>query len=237
MIASLLGLNKRRMVETPQGTFFLDPASQFGSNLMNGGYEPQMAEVLARHLQPGGVFIDLGANEGYFSVIASRLVGPAGAVIAVEPQSRLQPVIQTNLTANGCGNVQVIRCVVAEKTETRRLALAGSINTGSSSLFPQAKYSLPTEAVQSLSLSELLARAGVADCDLMKVDIEGAEYDVFMTAGDVLKSGVLRNIALEFHNSILDSRGLSGADLHRHILANGYELDDSQGHWVYSFRG
>jgi FkbM family methyltransferase len=71
-----------------------------------------MGAVLRRYLRPGAVFIDMGANEGYFSVLASGVVGPSGAVIAVEPQSRLQGVIQTNLDANACLNVRLVRCVV-----------------------------------------------------------------------------------------------------------------------------
>ena len=69
----------------------------------------------------------------------------------------------------------------------------------------------------------------------MKVDIESAEYEVFMSSGDLLRSGRIRNIALEIHNSLLKERGLSGQTLHEHILACGYSLDDSLGNWVYKF--
>jgi len=236
-VAAVCGLNRRRLVRADHGTFLINPISDFGSAILKGEYEPQMRSVLSRYLSPGGVFIDLGANEGYFSVLASHLVGPKGTVIAIEPQSRLQNVFQTNLAVNECYNVRLIRCAVCDRTGTAQLSLAPSTNTGASSLFRSTRYALPTEEIRSLCLGDLLDRTGVEHCDLMKVDIEGAEYDVFMAAADVLKKGVLKNIALEIHSSILESRGLSADELHKYIVENGYELNSELGPWVYSFGG
>jgi FkbM family methyltransferase len=233
--ARICGLSKRRFVRTEHGTFFINPISNFGSILLGvAKYEPQMVSVLRRYLRPGAVFIDLGANEGYFSVIASGIVGTHGTVIAVEPQSRLQNVIQTNLDANDCFNVRLVRCALSGRTEKVRLALAPDINIGSSSLFRQTKYVLPTEEVQSFCLDEFLDRVGVDHCDLMKVDIEGSEYDVFMAAGDVLRKGILNHVALEIHHSALAKRGLAPDTLHAHMVESGYRVDGDLGPWVYS---
>jgi len=233
--ARICGLNKRRLLRTEQGTFFINPISNFGSTLLAGEYEPQMGAVLRRYLRPGAVFVDMGANEGYFSVLASSLVGPEGTVIAVEPQSRLQSVIEANLEANRCSNVRLIRCVVSGRTEKVRLSLAPDTNTGSSSLFRQTKYVVPTEEVQSFSLADFLNRAGVERCDMMKVDIEGAEYDVFMEGGDILRKGVVKHVVLEIHHAILANRGLSTDSLQAHMIESGYQVDKAMGPWVYTF--
>ena len=68
-----------------------------------------------------------------------------------------------------------------------RLHLTRGANTGGSSLFLLTKYALPTEEVQSFTLADFLANSGIGRCDLLKVDIEGAEYDVFMNAENVLR--------------------------------------------------
>jgi FkbM family methyltransferase len=235
-IGYFCGLSKRRTLRTERGTFLVNPLSRLGLQLATGRlYEPKMVEVLHKYLRPGSVFIDLGANEAYFSVIASRIVGPRGIVIAVEPQSRLQGVIRANLTVNTCYNVRVIQAVVSSQTGIARLQLSSELNNGGSSLFRSTRCPVHTEEVQSFTLAEFLSRTGIERCDLMKVDIEGAEHDVFMTAKGILRSGVIRNIALEIHNSILENRGLSGNDLHQAILNCGYRLHDDLGHWVYSF--
>lgn len=234
LVATVLRLNKRRFVRTEHGTFYINPASDFGSAICTGGHDAKTRNVLSCYLPPGGVFIDLGAHEGYFTVLGSKLVGPRGTVIAVEPQSRLHQVIQTNLEANECFNVRLIRCALSGETGKTRIWLAPETNIGSSSLFRQTRYPLPTEAVPTFSLADLIERIGADRCDLMKVDIESSEYEVFMAAGAVLKSGIIRNIAIEIHNSMLQSRGLSGDRLHHHILEHGYRLNTELGAWVYN---
>ncbi|MBV8551992.1 MAG: FkbM family methyltransferase [Acidobacteriaceae bacterium] len=232
--ARLLGLTKRRVLETQQGIFYVNPCTRLGTDLLTGVYEPEMVQVLHRHLHAGATFIDLGANEGYFTVIGSKLVGPGGSVIAIEPQSRLQPIIQENLYLNSCFNVRVLRTVIAERTGEFSLSLTSDLNTGGSSIANGRPVRARTETIRGVSLADFLTKAAISHCDLMKVDIEGAEYDVFMNAGDVLRQHTIRRIALEIHNSTLERRGLSGQDLHRFILDCGYALDDSLGTWVYT---
>jgi FkbM family methyltransferase len=234
-VANICGLSKRRVIDTTRGKFMVSPMSHLGYQLAHGGYEPEMTAAIGRHLKPGDVFVDLGANEGYFSVIASPLVGSRGKVIAVEPQSRLQATIDANLALNGCTNVKVFSLIVADTTGTMRLHLTRGANTGGSSLFRPTKYALPTEEVQSFTLADFLSKVGIDTCDLLKVDIEGAEYEVFMNAEEVLRAGAIRNIALEIHDSILARRGLSGEALHRWILSCGYTLRDEGPVRVYSW--
>lgn len=220
--ARISGMSKRRPVRTDNGVFWLNPVTNLGRALQRGPYEPALEATLRKYLYPGAVFIDLGANEGYFTVIASGLVGPSGQVIAIEPQFRLQSVIAANLALNNCFNVRLARAVVAGRTEPVELSMTSEINSGASSLFPATKYRLPTEAVQGYTLADFLNRCAVGGCELMKVDIEGAEYDVFMAAGDVLRSGIIRTIAIEFHPRAFKRRGLSQNELGAFIESCGY---------------
>jgi FkbM family methyltransferase len=236
-VSHTLGLTKRYAFRTPQGIFSVSPVSRFGYCLLNKlQYEPGMAAVLQRHLAAGSTFVDLGSNEGYFAVIASKLVGATGRVVAVEPQSRLQPVIAENLRLNGCQNVTVYPVLVGAQCGRGSITLTTEMNPGASSMYTEhmrGRCLLQTEGVESLTLEALLDRACIECCDLMKVDIEGGEWDLFWNAGPVLKSGRIRKMAVEMHNSIFAARGVSGLDLHNYILSCGYLLDDSLGPWVY----
>jgi FkbM family methyltransferase len=236
-IAHISGLNRRTFVHTEYGTFFVNPVSNLGFLLRRGEYEPSTREVLSQYLKPGGVFVDLGANEGYFTVLASRLVGSRGMVIAVEPQSRLQAVIQTNIAANNCHNVRLVRAAISSKTQRVYLELASDMNNGATSLFRRTKYPLPKEEVQSYTLAELFHSIEMDQCDLMKVDIEGAEYDLLMGAQEVLKRGVIRHMVIEAHDSILARRGLSWERTHQVVSECGYRLANQRNPWVYSFGG
>ena len=105
----------REIAETSQGKFWIDPASNLGYKLLYvGEHEPYMIKTLQQYLQPGSTFIDLAANEGYFSVIASKLVGSQGKVFAIEPQSRLLDIINKNLDLNECNNVKILPIAISD---------------------------------------------------------------------------------------------------------------------------
>jgi protein-L-isoaspartate O-methyltransferase len=140
-IARISRLDRRRFVQTEHGAFFVNPMSNLGSRLLLGEYEQSTTALLSQYLKPGAVFVDLGANEGYFTVIASRVVGPGGRVFAIEPQSRLPEVLETNLRANYCRNVRLIKAVVSSKTERMQLALISDMNTGATSFIHKHEVS------------------------------------------------------------------------------------------------
>jgi FkbM family methyltransferase len=235
-LCTVFGLERRKPFRSRHGLFFVSPVSSLGNTLIEEGeYEPSMAAVLQKYLKPGDVFIDLGANEGYFSVIASGLVGKGGRVIAIEPQARLQMVIQANLELNGCSNVEVHHILLSAADGESTLTLT-PLNTGASSMTPslqRLRRIMPVERVPSRTLGSFLESIPITTCDFMKVDIEGAEWDVFMGAGEVLRRGIIRRFALDIHNGILAARGIRGRDLHEFVLSCGYALDDSLGPWVY----
>ena len=74
-------------------------------------YEPQTTEYLRRHLRPGGVFADVGANHGYFTILAAGLVGERGRVFAFEPNPPVFEQLATHVRLNGFEH----RVVLVEK--------------------------------------------------------------------------------------------------------------------------
>jgi FkbM family methyltransferase len=235
LLLNLFGLNKRKVIQLDTGKFYVDPTSNFGSSVANGAYESELVMLIQKHLAPGSTFLDLGANEGFFAVIASKLVGPTGRIVAVEPQSRLGPIILKNLALNNCTNCTIVQAAASDHTGELAIHLAPTTNTGSTSVFHVAKYPVEKEVVNCFTLSDLLNQLGVAKFDFVKVDIEGAEYGVFMAAKDVLLSGRLARIELEFHSDILRRQGFVEEDLHKHMQECGYMLE-SESPRVYTFQ-
>ena len=70
--------------------------------------EPALAAELVARLAPGGVFVDVGAHIGVYSLIAAKVVGPTGRVFAIEPQAACLTPLQTNASANGLTNIVLI---------------------------------------------------------------------------------------------------------------------------------
>src|SRR5262245_15846414 len=115
---------ERRVMKTPVGRMWLDPVFGMGASVAEtGSFEPEMEHTLATELRQGMTFVDLGANEGYFTIQGAKLVGPAGRVVAVEPQDRLIPVIERNLTLNDLDNVTIVNEAISDSERSMTLYL------------------------------------------------------------------------------------------------------------------
>jgi FkbM family methyltransferase len=237
-IAALLKriMNVRRIqVETANGRFLIDPVSNLGLALCRcGEYESEMTRTLQNLLRPGSVFMDLGANEGFFTVVGARLVGPDGRVIAIEPQSRLLSIVEANCTANGVGKiVEVVNVAISDKSGRSVLFLTSDLNSGASGLSRATRYPLPTQQVNTLTLAELVSRLDLSRIDLLKVDIEGYEYEAILGSQQLFRDGVIRAIALALHPGALRTRGLDPDAILAFLESCGFKRNTDFSNLVY----
>ncbi len=130
-------------------------------------YEPHVARVFRELLRPGMRVLDLGANIGYYTMLAAARVGPAGSVIAFEPGPANGALLAASVAANGFGNVALFSCAVADSAGVVGLRLDDSNGQIDAAGAPGATL------VQAVSLDQLLGPAHPVD--LIKLDIEGAE--------------------------------------------------------------
>jgi hypothetical protein len=86
-----------------------------------GVWEPNLTSFLASRLRDGDVFVDVGANIGYFSLLASRLVGRHGKVVAIEASPNIFAMLSANLARNGAANVEAINIAVSDRVGTTQL--------------------------------------------------------------------------------------------------------------------
>jgi len=226
---------RRRIIDTPEGRFFIDPASHFGNSLLcHPPYEPDMLRCLYSLLKPGDTFFDVGANEGYFSIIAARLVGDDGLVVCIEPQSRLQDVVTRNIAENAAFNVQLLQYAVSDTNDVATLSLLPDMNTGGSGLVRATKYSVSTQLVLQTTLSRITERFRCRAIRLMKIDVEGFEYEAIMGSKDLFMSRFVEHIALELHPALLAQRGKKQRDILEFLHHAGYAPNPQFGNHVLS---
>jgi FkbM family methyltransferase len=227
-------LVRRVVVRTDVGPFFVDPISHLGDLLIREGeYEPAMAATLRRYLTPGGVFVDVGANEGYFSVLGGQIVGPNGRVIAIEPQLRLRAVLDENMCLNELGNVTVCDAAVSDTEGAAELFLSPDMNTGGSGLAHRNRYPVATQTVRTTTLSNVLREAGIEQIVLMKMDIEGFEYEAVLGSKDLFRAGSVKAFALELHPEAIRERGRDPDELVAFLRSCGYREDRTTGNAVF----
>jgi FkbM family methyltransferase len=188
-----------------------------------GRYEPQETALVRAFLQPGMTFVDVGANWGYFTLLAAHLVGPEGRVLSLEPDPRLFRTLQENVRRNRLD--QVWPFPVAASNGPGTLTLAGyderSDNWGLSKLVEEAGGAT-SFSVAAQPLDGLLDQVGIDRVDLLKMDIEGAEELALhgMRAG--LSRSRYRRILLEVHPAILGERGRTLANVFELLIGPGY---------------
>ena len=228
-------LSRRKIYVASFGTFFIDPCSHFGFHLSKSGhYEQEMEFVIDTLLSKGDNFLDLGANEGYFSILASKRIGPEGLVIAVEPQSRLQPILFMNIQLNDAYNVHVRQIALSDANGIATLFLAPDVNTGASGLSWSSPYNTKSEIVPQYTLQALMNSLNSPSIKLVKLDLEGFEHEVIMSSPHVIFSKKIQHIALELHPSILASRGKSSDEIIGLLESAGYKRDNRFKTLVYS---
>jgi FkbM family methyltransferase len=175
-----------------------------------------------------GTVLDLGANIGMFTVLAARRLVPEGRVVAVEPNPSVAGVLKRNLEENGISNVELIQAAAFTGDGEARLQLASHSLGATILVTDPAKQAL---TVPTISVSKLIKAIGPVD--LLKVDVEGAEWSIFFDSDPCMWKGIKR-IAMEFH---LDSAGgRTTADLSSHLSRMGYsniQIDHPPGLYGY----
>ena len=150
-------------------------------------YEPCLSRVLSSRLRSGGVFLDVGANIGYYTLMAARKVGSAGRVYAFEPNPPVSSRLAENVVLNGLGNVELHRCALSDASADMCLYVpADEVGNGHASLCEQGWTAAERVTVRTQRLDDLLLPQ-LARCDLVKIDAEGAELAVLRGARELVR--------------------------------------------------
>lgn len=138
-------------------------------------------KMIKKHLPPDGTFIDIGANIGSFTLVAAK-IARRGEVHAFEPSVHHFSRLSRNVELNNFRNVHLNRKGLSDKTETATLflpSMKGEMNnSGAASLYSSdaAEDMQLKEEIELISLDDYVANQKIDRIDLIKIDIEGAEY-------------------------------------------------------------
>jgi FkbM family methyltransferase len=191
---------------------------------LTGRYEPQETALLQQILRAGMVFVDVGANWGYFTLAAAHLVGPAGRVISVEVDPRACQALRGNVARNALDFVSVFEMAASDAPGTLRMqeyetGANDSGNFGLTRTTTVVEHGRQFE-VEARPLDDLLDEAGIDQVDLLKMDIEGAESRALAGLSRSLSRRRVHRVLLEVHPQHLRDQGSSAerviADLRRH---------------------
>ena len=163
-------------------------AGKSSPKLALGTDEVPIQNIFAQDLKEGDVFYDIGANVGFFSVIAAKLVGNIGKVYAFEPGGENAASIRYNAGLNKFEQIEVIEKAVSITSGTAQLLLA-QYSGGHAFATADVPPDLAGETtVDLVSIDELIIQQQIVPPNFIKVDVEGAELDVLKGMQETIKT-------------------------------------------------
>lgn len=205
-----------RVRRGPAKGMWLELNPRTGHDYASGRAEESVQIAIAKILKPGMVFYDLGANIGFFSLLASRLVGEAGKIFSFEPDPVTAGRLRRNIEKNQITNVTVIEAGVASSTGKFRFlpANSSSPDRGVGKFAAMGEIS-PGEAIQCYALDDFARER--AHPHAIKCDVEGMEVEVIRGARSVFSS-FKPLIVFEIHSAA------NGVEVKSLCRGHGYEM-------------
>lgn len=159
-------------------------------------WEETETKILKEELKCGDVFVDIGANIGYYTVLASRIVGERGKVFAIEPDPENFFILEKNVKFNSCNNVVLIKAAVSDVTGKTKLFLS-DYNKGQHQTYDSGEGRESIE-VNTIKMDDFFQNIFCKRIDLVKMDIEGEEFKALRGMSNLLRQGVIKKIITEF---------------------------------------
>ncbi len=142
-----------------------------------GIWEPSVSSVLRECLVEGDVFVDVGANIGYDSLLASSCVGNSGKVIAIEASPTIYQLLTGNIARNSVSNIRAVNVAASDRRGVLTIYLGGKDNIGRTTTIGARGYA-PECQVDALPVTEILKKEEFSRVKAIKIDVEGAELRV-----------------------------------------------------------
>ena len=215
-----------KILRIEEGQLELDQSDvAVSGSLALGSFEETEVNIFREKLEIGMTVIDIGANIGYYTVIAGKRIGVNGKVFAFEPEENNFSLLSRNISLNKLNNVTVFKVALADKSGEKSLYLDND-NKGHHSLSSQKSRTEKRVLVKTDTLDNILEKYGSPKIDLIKMDIEGAEF--------LALKGMVKTLAInpelilftEFYPQAIRRLGRSPLQFLKNLVKSGFFLSE-----------
>jgi FkbM family methyltransferase len=191
---------------------------------LTGTYEHEVTEALQAILRPGSVFLDVGANYGWHSLLAAGIAGPEGRVVSVEPNPQNAGLLRRSAEENGFSNLEVVVAAAAEEDGVGALETDGS-NGRIISVAPGLTETVACSYVVPLRrLDGIVAASGGPRVDVVKIDVEGFEVAALRGAAGLIERDRPTIVSEFFPKALRGTGGVAPETYLQALRALGYHL-------------
>ena len=188
--------------------------------LLKRPFESNEVNLVQKVVKKGDRVFDIGANIGFYTTLFSSLVGPAGEIIAFEPDPTNRLILQENLTANHCANTTIYELGVSDKTSSVLLHLCDN-NQGMHRIYDSICCGVETIKIDCVALDDFLSTEQLID--FIKMDIEGAEYKALAGMSRILNQEDLI-LLIEFSPFALVEAGAQTTAFIERLIESNFEI-------------
>jgi FkbM family methyltransferase len=219
-------------VEAQGHKLFLDPRDMGMARaflLFSGRWEETETRLFSSLVKEGMTVVDIGANVGYYTLLAARLVGPKGRVYAFEPSPGNFALLSRNVEANGYKNVILIPKAVSNRSGTASLRIDRASSGGHS--LSNFRGGADSIEVETISLDDYFACRSET-IGVLKMDAEGAEVAILDGMSEVLERNPDLTLLTEFFPRAVQGLGYVPEDYIRELARSGfriYPIDEDRG--------
>jgi len=217
-------LDQWQLVELPPFKICVPTEDTFiGKEIIRAhDYEPHVGKVFREYLQPGMTVLDIGANVGYFSLMAASLVGPSGIVYSWEPSPANARALFASQLANGFKNIEIIQAAAADRTALLRYYRASSNGNVAEVTAESPEDVLSAETVPALRIDDVIPEN--VRIDFVKIDVEGYEFKAVSGALSTLQRSRPIVVSEFAPASLQHYSGVSGRDYLEFFASQGYDM-------------
>jgi FkbM family methyltransferase len=202
----------------------INPAEDEGIDRViyeRGMYEMGTMNFIQENLSAGGTFIDAGANIGVMSLAAAKTVGTQGRVLSFEPHPETRTILEKNIALNGFSQIEIQPLGLGSGRSTGTL-FSEEKNRGGASLIDYEENDEHGAEIQIASLDSLVEGLNLDKLDLIKIDIEGWEFEMLKGAKETLnKLRPALIVEIDLHRKL---EGGTVAEMVDFLVELGYEV-------------
>jgi len=181
--------------------------------LLNGFWEIWVTKVFRETVKPGMTVVEIGANIGYFTLLAAQKIGPNGKIFAFEANPQVFDILFQNMAVNGfLERVTLVNKAVSDKSgslkfhKLKRHQGSSSIIDFSPEFLDKYRDAMETIQVEAIALDEFFKDKDPR-VDLIKIDAEGSEALIFKKMGRIIQTNPQLMIICEFAPPLLSGAG------------------------------
>lgn len=178
-----------------------------------------LAEI--NNLEEGQNFLDIGANIGYYSLLASKIIGNAGRVYSFEPSNREFRRLLKNIELNNCTNIIPLNIALSDLNSEIDFSVAKG-HTGLNSIIIADKSVVKTSQIIRAMRLDSFFNSENRKLHLVKIDVEGAELLVLKGMKDILKAHTIQKFVIEITPRFFNAFDYKKEDVYNFLSGYGY---------------